>query len=936
MVTLAITKELVTECKRDLNYFSSSVEAIIGSGLQAGSRGGAGGRRDLEISARAASTFYALASFIDPSTAAGDRDVGTGYRNLLSQLAKLSTESNADREEQNKTRLIGLGALAGAVGSDALYKSSFAEQASTIVPALLINLLPVGVDLQSLEAEATKVAQGSPSYADYAARRRPVASRRVPSLAGPLSDEEKAPSSENIASAAMGTLQTLLHNGDATHVQTIVATVVKFLDGRTGTAPQWSNREWCSWLARAICQFTALQYRFVVLTALVEFLIEDADGDIGEKHYTSVSMITQLLNGDLSMIGLSTSDTANNLLGLVVRRIHSNPQDAILPALVECISALGTHIYYADQLNDMAEEISARIIALQLPEPDTAEAAKLSSGDRRAVKTNDLAKNESIRVLLACLVGLMNRAHQSSGEVQKGSDRAATDAGQEKGKGPNGAISITASGHRNRISTSVWHQTASLLASPNHSVRLAYAQALAQFLETEVSSGSLEDRNDPLSDSLGSKLSIEATGFTHSFSAAAFVLALSKTLYAPTEIHESPLEGLVAIDQANADGGATSRSSADATSSALPVDYAGLSRNLSLMYDRIPIAAVLGTVPGLLALDRSIGSRLSEAGGIGGATAQRRSAARTVVVKAFDKIAEVWDVGTLKSKTQSALTHTVADNLPQLPPSSEGLTLAPDAVPFSDTSFVGESSSNTTSTVDAATVVDSLSNSAKVQSATGLDSKALKSWFSRDWSVSIAVDDSFIGASPFKLHEDEGTLGTTASTLPMKIIDGSTTGSAYAKSTNSASKGVGVDDFREALGSRSYGSGRRPGGGVGIPSEFEGQTLTNGEAAGLNGSLTGTSTSDRRASRRVSRKVGATQSTSSGGISTLLPQQQTTKSSLASPQLSNTDGQGGGIGGLLDSMHIGMPENSVAADSAAGSNGAPHQASTPVIPPYAA
>lgn len=102
MITLAITKELVTECKRDLNYFSSSVEAIIGSGLQAASRGGAGGRRDLDVSARAASTFYALASFVDPSTAAGDRDVGNGYRSLLSQLAKLSTESNPDRDEQNK------------------------------------------------------------------------------------------------------------------------------------------------------------------------------------------------------------------------------------------------------------------------------------------------------------------------------------------------------------------------------------------------------------------------------------------------------------------------------------------------------------------------------------------------------------------------------------------------------------------------------------------------------------------------------------------------------------------------------------------------------------------------------------------------------------------------------------------------------------------
>jgi len=102
MITLAITKELITECHRELNYFTNSAASVIQSALQAAGRGGANGTRDLEISSRAASTFYAFAVHIDSSTASTDADIRRAYTNLLSHFSKLASEKMSDGETETK------------------------------------------------------------------------------------------------------------------------------------------------------------------------------------------------------------------------------------------------------------------------------------------------------------------------------------------------------------------------------------------------------------------------------------------------------------------------------------------------------------------------------------------------------------------------------------------------------------------------------------------------------------------------------------------------------------------------------------------------------------------------------------------------------------------------------------------------------------------
>lgn len=101
MVTLAVTKELITECHRELNYFTNAAASVIQSALGAAGRG-VNGSRDLEISSRAASTFYAFAVHIDSTTASTDTDTRKACSKLLVQFSRLARERLIDAEIETK------------------------------------------------------------------------------------------------------------------------------------------------------------------------------------------------------------------------------------------------------------------------------------------------------------------------------------------------------------------------------------------------------------------------------------------------------------------------------------------------------------------------------------------------------------------------------------------------------------------------------------------------------------------------------------------------------------------------------------------------------------------------------------------------------------------------------------------------------------------
>ncbi|GAC93009.1 cellular morphogenesis-related protein [Pseudozyma hubeiensis SY62] len=964
MITLGITKNLLAECKSSLNYFLKPAQSIIAAALDAAQPTPAR-PRDLEISARAASTFYALASFLDPATTSVD----DGFQRLLRSFATLAVERptaadaslGEDAEQRNRTRLIGLGALAGAVASDAVYSSTSKQLISLLAPALVENAKANRVTLDWLRSESKKATEGEPTYAEFNIAKKPLAIRRTRSISAHVAGE-KGPSSEDVISAAIGTLRGLLRHADAVQVQSVVQNVIAWLDNKSTLsipAPtdgrqavsHWDDAQWCCWLAESLCSWTSLQYRFVVLDTLVDHLAENGEGKATNKHLSLIEMSRTILTGQLSLIGLSTSDTLSNLSALAVRRVYKDTRDPLLPPLVECISGLGTHVYYADQINDIVEEIAGRIAALQMPET-ASDAASVKANNLGAVhrgEQQDLnshihrqrlasagpeQRDESIRVLLFCLQGVLKATHQSSGEIHEAvdvksggadaSNKQARGAQADKGKAAAGSaeskIGLAHAGTRNRVAPSSILPTASLLASPNHAVRLAYAQTLITLFRDEFDREQLERESAvfaaaPIGERVG-----DAIGAMHALGAAAHVMCLSKSLSPPAQVlgnlRESPLELLPQLDRINADPGRPgslnsggSGKASDESTAALPVDYVAVAQALEHAVTALPCSAALALTPMLNALDKDAGSRLTvHGGGVNtGLENQRRLSSRMVAARVLAKLGETFDASSVSSAAQSVLSQIPSLGIEPGPSPVGGLTLPPEVVPFSAVGTInelGESSSSSSPSISGSSVVNSLVSSSKLQSATQLDATVLKRWLDRDWNVGIAVDEAFAGANPYA-HSSLSAGSQPASRRPSYTpINGLNGSSAVVNGNNASSASVnrssrmsmqvpstGVNDLREALGTSSTLSSRQ-----------------------INGASQDTSlNADRRASRRESRR---------------------------GPAVGSVNGSNGNSAmAILDSLKVGVDEDasklgpdssSFAAPAKTGAVGA-----SPISPPYA-
>ncbi|CBQ72418.1 conserved hypothetical protein [Sporisorium reilianum SRZ2] len=971
MITLAIIKNLLTECKSSFNYFIKPAQSIVVAALDAAQPTPAR-PRDPEISARAASTFYALASFLDPATTSVD---GSFHR-LLKSFATLAVERpvgadaslGEDAEQRNRTRLIGLGALAGAVASDAIYSSNSKQLLSLLTPALVENTKGNRVTLDWLRSEAKKATEGEPTYSEFNISKKPLAIRRTRSISAHVAGE-KGPSSEDVISAAIGTLRGLLRHADAVQVQSIVQNVIAWLDNKSALsipAPndrrqvvsQWDDPQWCCWLAESLCSWTSLQYRFVVLDTLVDHLVENCEGKATAKHASLIEMSRTILTGQLSLIGLSTSDTLSNLSALAVRRVYKDTRDSLLPPLVDCISGLGTHVYYADQINDIVEEISARIVALQMPE---------SASDAASVKVNNLGavhrgeqqdlnshvhrqrlanagpeqRDESIRVLLFCLQGVLSATHQSSGEIHEAVDvkgangdasaKQVRSSDSDKGKAAAGAaastetkLGLARAGTRNRVDPSSILSTASLLTSPNHAVRLAYAQTLITLFRDEFDREQLERESAVFAAApIGEKVG-DAIGAVHALGAAAHVMCLSKSLSPPAQLlanlRESPLELLPQLDRINADPGrpdslnsGASGASAGESTAALPVDYVAVAQALEHIVTALPCSAALALTPMLIALDKDAGSRLTANGAAAntGLENQRRLSSRMVAARVLAKLGETFDVDSVTRSAQSVLSQVPSLGVEPGPSPVGGLTLPPEVVPFSAVGGInalGESSTSSSPSINGSSVISSLASSAKLQSATQLDATTLKRWLERDWNVSIAVDEAFAGSSPYaasSLAAPSQQASRRPSYTPINgvggglLINGSNASSASVNRNSRLSIHVpstGVSDLREALGTASPASSR----------QVNGLSQDN--------SLSAADFDGRRASRRESRR-GPTVGAANGSNGT---------SAVA----------------ILDSLKVGVdedasklgPDSSLAATLPAKMNGV---GASPISPPYA-
>ncbi|WVQ74798.1 hypothetical protein IAR50_004404 [Cryptococcus sp. DSM 104548] len=530
LISLAILRALLAECKRDIALFARPTLRIIDTCL--GVKGYQQGGLDLEVLGRATASFIAFTTFTDGSQIGTDDALTKTYLDILRKYANMATTSSStssekpDLEQQNRTRLIALAALNGAATSDAIFSSSrdFSLQSAILIPPLLQNAFEEPIHQLKLETAKIDLDDSpSPFFSEFAAVKGPIAHRKAPSLHAHIPGE-KGPSGTDVLSAALRSFHALVQQCNVAQASLVIDRAGEFLDKSNG----WQDSERCCWLSERLTAWISLQYRFVVPTRLVEVLIDLQDTAPTPKHTSALAMVSTILTSTTSLVGLGVSDLLQNFISLIIRRIHLSPLDALLPPLVQCVGSLGTHIYYADQINDITEELAARISELPL---------------------YDKARGEIIRVLIACMTGVMLVADAADDQAEnKVNSQPSGDVGPSgspsKGKSPAPPVDTPLptplferprpSHHpsrRNPISPEVWQETLPLLCEADYGVRAAYARALILFIETELPRGRIPGKAGEPGDAIKRPQSDSATvRFCNALNAAVYTLVISSCL----------------------------------------------------------------------------------------------------------------------------------------------------------------------------------------------------------------------------------------------------------------------------------------------------------------------------------------------------------------------------------------------------------------------
>lgn len=286
-------------------------------------------------------------------------------------------------------------------------------------------------------------------------------------------DGDKGPSSSEVAKTAIHALSILLQHAVAIQASTIVRAIFDCLDDTAG----WEKVDHCEWIAIKAAEWTQYQYRYTIPSRLVECLVEGQDVPHSTpRHRALAAMVTIVFTSPTPLINLTLSEIISSLIGVTLRRVAVQPDDPLLALLVECISSLGTHIYYADQIQDLATELVTRLALV--------ETNGLGGADK---STNEKCRPQALRCLLASLMGLIQAAdrHDSAQEnVDEPKMRRAVSGSVPSSPNPND-VHIKPS-RRTKVAPEVWQETLTLLCDADYSVRAEYTEALVFYLKHEI------------------------------------------------------------------------------------------------------------------------------------------------------------------------------------------------------------------------------------------------------------------------------------------------------------------------------------------------------------------------------------------------------------------------------------------------------------------
>ncbi|KAI0921764.1 hypothetical protein AcV5_000732 [Taiwanofungus camphoratus] len=811
LITLYIFKALAAECRRDISLLTLSLLSAVNATLSTLSS-------DLEVAARAASVFTAWTTYTDGHLIGVDKDVTQNYISCLQTFASMGKMNSEDHEVRNRTRLVALAALTASVHSEALYHAStyFKLQVSTIMPALLTPLQDV--EIPELDHQAVEIKE-QPKFAfldDF--RTRPALERRAASIHLHV-DGDKGPSCGDVANASLHALSSLLGHSHGNQAAIIMTAAFGYFEDSGG----WDKVDHCRWFAAKAAEWTQYQYRHAVPTRLVECLVEAQDASRpSSRHSTLAAMITTVFTSPTPLVNLSTSDIISSLISLIFRRVSIEPEDVLLPKLVECIASLGTHVYYADQIQDLASELISRLVLIE---------TNGIPGNGRA--NSEKGRTQAIRCLLAGLLGLIHAAdmHETT-KADDGKDNKEPHSAGTSPELPSSSYPALCDVHvrpsrRTKIAPEIWHDTLILLCDRDYAVRADYAIALVSYLQKEIPKFGDHTYSDgvkhlrPLVEGPTEQASTmtamiygdATTKFLNALHAYIYALSASTTI----DLHSSSLcssperslNGNSSFHEAHSRRSMTlpshvrknsiilaalqnvpSRISPASTAVSLS-DYCNILAVLKAVHENLPVRGLLTGVPMLLALDSA-----TQAGDSDTAISPLLQACNQIVARVWMTIGKVWncqDVAQLAEETISAIPQELT--LPSLPdPHPRNLASPQEPIPFTSEA----SPTGPLPNVDTQALLTSVASSQTVQEATGLDEQALVRRLTAHWTAASAFKESMETNTSYDSLRRDG-LSPLVKVAPTLMHIENLSLQSLARSA----KGVGVTELRDALEGRS-------------------------------------------------------------------------------------------------------------------------------------
>ncbi|KAF8351325.1 hypothetical protein F5887DRAFT_203056 [Amanita rubescens] len=800
LVSLAVLRALAIECRRDIRLLSVPLMSCIDATLSMIPE-------DLEVVARAASVFTAWTTYTDGHLIGVDETFTKNYESVLLHFANLSHKNAKDQEVRNRTRLIGVAALTGAANSEALYHnaSQFARQVSIMMMPILDMLLHASLKRLDEQATDIKESPSSPYLAEF--RARPTVERRAASIHVHI-DGDVGPSEAEVTNAVLHILFVLLGHVNVSQLGQVMQSTFDTLVHLDA----WKEIEYCCWFAKRITEWVQYQYRYVVPTWLVERLLENQDAPAtGPLPKALLLMVTAVLNAPIPLVDISSSDMLSNLVVLMLRRIAKNPKDELVPVIVSCISSLGHHVYYSDQIQDLAAEMVNRLTIVEM------QGIPGTTPDNAAH-----GRSEALRGLLAALRGLIFTANNHD------KDNDINDAGPElNGKSPKTDPQF----RRTRVPPDIWHDTLSLLCDKDIAVRGDYANLLAFYLTEEMpkrgdvtnSDGVRNSRRSaagPLLHattmnvvlhggdvvmkvinaihaylyilSLASSLGLDPNSTTSNFPSTSSSRVDITTQSDPNFLLTQQAPRLRKVSKVQKLSERVSETVSNSCSAYMD-DYARVLRILTTIHEQTPVRGLFAGVPMLLALDASTKTGNTE----NGKTVERIFTIKEVIARVWRVLGKVWDSAELVGIADNALSsmpRITTLSVQDIDAASSHDLRQP--IDFSDRNL--NATAYQWAGIDSCAALRLISNCRNVQQATGLCTDVLLDRFTSKWSVDAILKDSFDKTSAF----EHSIRGDGVSPL-LKISPALMHDNMSLHSLARSARAVGVTDLREALEGRS-------------------------------------------------------------------------------------------------------------------------------------